>query len=93
MTVPIDRRETNRRRHELDDGSERDGTVHAAGVPGGRWGILRKTGGHNCGGYSCDIICNAGGQQFDVLGDQDNAAYPQWGQVLNPNPQQGCELQ
>ena len=67
--------------------------LNAAGVPGGRWGILRKTSGHNCGGYSCDIICNAGGQQFDVLGDQDNAAYPQWGQVLNPNPQQGCELQ
>ena len=48
--------------------------------PGG-FGILRKTSGHNCGGYSCDVICSGqgGGQrQWDVLGDIEGDQNPTW---------------
>lgn len=51
-------------------------------LPGGKYGILRKTGGHNCGGYSCDIICvgNGDGQkQYDALLDAEGSATPVWG--------------
>ncbi len=53
------------------------------GVPTdkGGWGILRKTIGNNCLGYSCDIICEGNGgdqNQFDVLIDE---AIPNWGEV------------
>lgn len=52
------------------------------GLSGGPYGILRKTGGHNCGGYSCDIICvgNGSGQrQYDALLDAEGSATPVWG--------------
>ena len=45
-------------------------SMNAAGVPGGPFGILRKTGGNNCNGYSCDILCAGQGnaqRQWDVL--------------------------
>jgi hypothetical protein len=52
-----------------------------AGVPGGPFGILRKDGGANCGGYSCDILCTGQGNsqlQYDViLGDAFGT--PIWG--------------
>jgi hypothetical protein len=50
-----------------------------AGVPGGPWGVLAKTAGHNCNGYSCDILCTGQGGsqlQFDVLVDD---RIPVWG--------------
>src|SRR5207237_1199354 len=47
--------------------------LHAAGVAAGPFGILRKTTGNNCGGYSCDIICNNGGSGWDILADSDGA--------------------
>ncbi len=49
-------------------------------VPGGPYGILKKAGGNNCGGYSCDIICAGQGQaqkQWDVLVG-DEALSPRW---------------
>jgi hypothetical protein len=52
---------------------------NAAGVSGGPFGILRKTSGNNCNGYSCDILCSGQGggqQQYDVLRDEKDA---QWG--------------
>jgi hypothetical protein len=56
--------------------------LNASGVAGsGPFGILVKTGGSNCGGYSCDIICVGNGngqQQYDVLGDAEGAAIPVW---------------
>jgi hypothetical protein len=61
-------------------GSARD--ITASGTAGGPWGLLVKTGGANCGGYSCDILCmgNGSGQvQRDVLLDSDNAQVPVWG--------------
>jgi hypothetical protein len=47
----------------------------------GPFGLLRKGGGNNCGGYSCDIICSGQGnaqKQWDVLGDSDGAQRPSW---------------
>jgi hypothetical protein len=56
------------------------------GIPGGPFGLLRKTGGTNCNGFSCDIICsgqNSSQKQWDVLGDADpwpggGAQTPSW---------------
>ena len=56
-------------------------------IADGPYGLLRKTGGHQCNGYSCDIMCSGqgGGQkQFDVLSDSDGAQIPVWGGPLVP---------
>jgi len=45
------------------------------------YGLLRKTGGSSCGGYSCDIICIGSGtsqQQYDILVDSDGTQGPIW---------------
>jgi hypothetical protein len=55
--------------------------LNAGGIGGGPYGILRKTGGANCGGYSCDIVCAGQGnaqRQYDVLGDAEGSATPGW---------------
>lgn len=60
-------------------GSARD--MNAAGLSGGPFGLLRKTSGANCAGYSCDILCAGSGtsqRQWDVLGDADGAQTPAW---------------
>jgi hypothetical protein len=63
--------------------------LNAAGVPEGPFGILRKTSGANCGGYSCDIICSGNGsgqKQWDVLiaGDPGiGDAVPMWRRLDN----------
>lgn len=60
-------------------------SLNANGISGRPFGILRKGGGHNCNGYSCDIVCSGqgGGQaQWDVLGDADGSQYPTW---IGPN--------
>jgi hypothetical protein len=59
-------------------------SLNRNGIPGGRFGLLVKTTGTNCNGYSCDIICsgNGGGQrQWDVLGDTEGAQVPNWSEV------------
>ena len=51
------------------------------GIGGGPFGLLRKTGGSSCNGYSCDIICSGSGssqKQWDVLGDAEGAQTPAW---------------
>lgn len=56
--------------------------LNKAGTWGSGYGLLRKTSGASCGGYSCDIICRGTGtsqQQWDVLGDSDGAQTPNWG--------------
>jgi len=56
--------------------------LNKAGTWGAGYGLLRKTSGASCGGYSCDIICRGAGtsqQQWDVLGDSDGAQTPNWG--------------
>jgi hypothetical protein len=67
-------------------------------ISGAPFGILRKGGGANCGGYSCDVICsgNGGGQrQWDILGDIDGAQSPGWsGPNTLPNIRvDACEVQ
>ena len=47
----------------------------------GGFGVLIKTEGNNCLGYSCDIICEGNGgdqNQFDILIDE---TIPNWGEV------------
>ena len=51
-------------------------------ISGAPFGILRKGGGTNCGGYSCDVICSGQGsaqRQWDILHDIDGAQGPAWG--------------
>jgi hypothetical protein len=55
--------------------------LNAARIAPGSFGLLRKTGGFNCQGFSCDIICSGQGdgqQQFDVLSDSDFTAGATW---------------
>jgi hypothetical protein len=57
----------------------------------GGFGILVKTVGNNCNGYSCDIICEGHGSdqnQYDILIDD---AIPNWAQVDNPTVRP-CEI-
>jgi len=57
-------------------------SLNRNGIPGGAFGILRKSGGSNCGGYACDIICAGQGndqRQHDVLGDAEGAQDAGWG--------------
>ena len=71
-------------------------SLNASGISGGPFGILRKTSGANCGGYSCDIICagQGGGQrQYDVLGDIDGAQNPGWSGPLGTIRADVCEIQ
>lgn len=71
-------------------------SLNSNGIGGGPFGILRKAGGHNCGGYSCDIICagNGGNQrQWDVLGDIDGAQSPGWSGPLGSIRADVCEVQ
>ena len=62
--------------------------INRLGSVGSPWGILEKTSGANCDGFSCDILClgNGGGQiQRDVLIDAEGAQTPIWGgEVANP---------
>ena len=67
-------------------------------IPDGPFGILRKSGGNNCNGYSCDIICSGQGtsqKQWDILGDSDGAQVPGWnGPATYPNIRMDvCEIQ
>jgi hypothetical protein len=47
------------------------------------YGILVKSVGHSCQGYSCDIICSDRGthRQWDVLGDEDATQAPGWSRL------------
>jgi hypothetical protein len=75
-------------------GTARDFNTH--GIPEGPFGVLRKTSGNNCEGYSCDIICSGQGssqKQWDVLVDE---TYPAWGspKTINDNIRVDvCEIQ
>ena len=58
--------------------------LNANGHSGGPFGILVKTGGHNCLGFSCDILCSGNGsgqRQWDVLSDAEGAQSPKWDEI------------
>ena len=60
--------------------------INQSGYPGGPYGILRKEGGNQCEGFSCDILCSGQGtsqKQYDVLIDEK---WANWGAPLTyPN--------
>lgn len=56
--------------------------LNRLGTWGTGYGLLRKSNGASCGGYSCDIICQGSGtsqKQYDVLIDSDGTQGPIWG--------------
>lgn len=70
--------------------------LNAAGIAGRPFGILVKDGGHNCLGFSCDILCagNGSGQrQWDVLGDAEGAQMPGFQEILGPKIVRTCIIQ
>ena len=69
--------------------------LQAHNIAGGPFGILVKTAGSNCAGYSCDIICSGQGQQqrqWDVFVDSGGASSPVWSEVGAPVTVRPCEL-
>jgi hypothetical protein len=53
-------------------------------ISGGPFGLLVKTGGSNCNGYSCDIICAGNGssqKQWDVLRDAEGDQEAGWSKL------------
>ena len=69
--------------------------LNTAGIPGGRFGILVKTAGSNCNGYSCDIICSGQGgnqRQWDVLVDSGRGGVT-WHEVGSGLTVRPCEIQ
>lgn len=71
--------------------------LNAEGVAGGPFGVLRKTTGANCAGYSCDIICVGNGdaqRQWDVLSDADPGGRqePGWSGPLPEIAVRECEV-
>lgn len=55
--------------------------LNRVGTWGTGYGLLRKTNGSSCGGYSCDIICEGNGtsqKQYDILVDSDGSQGPIW---------------
>jgi hypothetical protein len=57
--------------------------LNAASAEHAPYGVLVKTTGHNCFGYSCDVICSNTGmhRQWDVLTDEDGAQAPVWSRL------------
>jgi hypothetical protein len=73
-------------------------SLNANRISGAPFGVLKKDGGHNCHGYSCDIVCSGQGSsqsQWDVLGDADGSQFPTWnGPKRSPNIRVDvCEIQ
>lgn len=67
----------------------------AGGVNGAPFGLLLKDSGHQCNGYSCDIVCsgNGGGQrQWDVLSDADGAQLPVFSEITGPKVVRQCVI-
>ncbi len=70
-------------------------SLNAAGIPGGPFGVLVKTGGENCDGYSCDIICAGNGssqRQWDVFSAVHQESKPGWGGPLATITVRPCEF-
>jgi hypothetical protein len=63
--------------------------LNKSAIGRGPYGLLRKSAGQSCGGYSCDIICSGSGpgqKQWDMLLDSDGVQTPVWsGPHMPPN--------
>jgi hypothetical protein len=65
--------------------------LNAGNFAGGPFGILVKTSGNQCGGYSCDIICSSNSNLWDVLTDSDATQSPAW--TPKGTSSSTCEIQ
>ncbi len=68
----------------------------AGGINGSPFGILVKTSGHQCNGFSCDILCSGNGsgqRQWDVLSDAEGAQRPVFSEVTGPKTVRPCTIQ
>jgi hypothetical protein len=68
--------------------------LNRSGHPLAPFGLLIKTTGNNCFGYSCDIVCsNTGGvhRQWDVLSDENRTQAALWGSIGHVAPRP-CEF-
>jgi hypothetical protein len=68
--------------------------LNAGGYPFRPYGILQKTSGTQCNGYSCDIICSGNGgnqRQWDVLIDAQGSQSPTWDSIGSITPRV-CEF-
>ena len=57
-------------------------SLNRNGIGGGPFGLLRKSSGNQCSGYSCDILCAGQGtsqRQYDILGDVEGSQSAGWG--------------
>lgn len=69
--------------------------LNSAKIAGYPFGILRKTGGNNCLGYACDIVCAGNGtsqRQWDVLVNTEGTQAPTWRPVTSIR-RDTCEIQ
>jgi hypothetical protein len=67
----------------------------ASGINGAPFGLLLKDSGHQCNGYSCDIVCSGNGsgqRQWDVLRDADATQIPVWGEITGPKIVRTCVI-
>jgi hypothetical protein len=70
--------------------------LNKAGISGGPFGVLVKTSGNQCNGYSCDILCSGHGgsqRQWDVLVDAGGSNGLTWHEVAAPVTVRPCEIQ
>jgi hypothetical protein len=71
-------------------------SLNRNGISGGRFGLLIKESGNQCGGYSCDIICSGNGgaqRQWDVLSDVEGSQGAMWGELDRSHIQvRTCEI-
>lgn len=70
--------------------------LNAAGIAGRPFGILVKPDGHQCNGYSCDILCagNGSGQrQWDVLRDAELDQEPVFNEITGAKVIRPCIIQ
>lgn len=65
--------------------------LNAGNFPDKSYGLLVKTSGNNCNGYSCDIICSTSTKIWDTLADSEGSQDPIWlTKGFNPDK---CEVQ
>lgn len=66
-----------------------------AGINGAPFGLLEKTSGHQCNGFSCDILCSGQGssqRQWDVLSDAEGSQNPVFNELTGPKIARNCVI-